>query len=86
MYFKRTAPAVQRCKDQQQRCSYGRARVGARRYSNGLVATLAMGAAAPLVKPADRELAGNLMALALTLGLAAGSLLSFALVATLKYI
>ena len=27
-YVKKTAPAVQRCKDQQQRCSYGRDRVG----------------------------------------------------------
>ena len=32
MAFNRTAPAVQRCKNQQQRCSYGRDRVGARRY------------------------------------------------------
>ena len=30
--FKRTTPAVRRCKNEQQRCSYGRDRVGARRY------------------------------------------------------
>ena len=49
--------------------------------SNGLVATLAMGAAAPLVPKHRRELAGNLMALFLTLGLTSGSSLSFALLA-----
>ena len=32
MYFKRTTQAVQRCKHEQQRCSYGRDRVG-RRYA-----------------------------------------------------
>ena len=32
MVFKRIAPAFQRCKNEQQRCSYGRDRVGARRY------------------------------------------------------
>ena len=35
-YFKRTTQAVQRCKNQQQRCSYGRDRVGARRYVGGV--------------------------------------------------
>ena len=32
MFFKRTTQAVQPCKNHQQRCSHGRARVGARRY------------------------------------------------------
>ena len=32
MYFKRTMRAVQRCKNEQQRCSHDRARVG-RRYN-----------------------------------------------------
>lgn len=49
--------------------------------SNGLVATLAMGEAPQLVAPHKRELAGNVMCLFLTLGLTAGSALSFALLA-----
>ena len=49
--------------------------------SNGLVATLAMGEAANALPPHKRELGGNTMSLFLMLGLAAGSALSFALLA-----
>lgn len=47
--------------------------------SNGLLATLAMGAGAPLVDRNKRELVGNILGLFLALGLASGSALSFAL-------
>lgn len=47
--------------------------------SNGLLATLAMGAGAPLVHQDQRELVGNILSLFLSLGLAAGSGLSFVL-------
>ncbi|KAJ1445062.1 nucleoside transporter-domain-containing protein [Pelagophyceae sp. CCMP2097] len=52
--------------------------------SNGLAATLTMGAAAPLVAPHQRELAGNLMSLFLTVGLNVGSVMSFAVLAVVQ--
>lgn len=49
--------------------------------SNGLIATLGMAAGPKLLPPKRRELAGNILANFLTLGLATGSALSFGLLA-----
>ncbi|KAJ8605531.1 hypothetical protein CTAYLR_000076 [Chrysophaeum taylorii] len=49
--------------------------------TNGLVATLAMGAGRPLVHEDHHELAGNILSFFLTFGLTVGSALSFPLLA-----